>query len=90
MLTVRAGAVAAPLPDGKIRIVGGETKTKKSQTSTKSAEVYNRSTKSFEAHSAQATASRDYAAGAVLPSGEALIVAGYDTESKQQLKSAEA
>ncbi len=67
--------VAAPLPDGKVLIAGGEGARFSEDVS--SAELFNPGTGSFEPLASTMRSPREGAASAVLHNGEVLIVGGF-------------
>jgi hypothetical protein len=85
MATERDGPVAAPLPNGKVLITGGETEPSKP---VKSAELFNPTTNGFEKLAGEAIAGRYLPAAVALPNGKVLI-AGGGGEGFVRLKSAE-
>jgi hypothetical protein len=82
MTVSRAGAVATPLPDGRVLVVGGDDGT----NYLKSAEIFDPTTASFSPTGSM-TAPRTGAAAAPLLDGRVLVVGGYD--GTNYLKSAE-
>jgi predicted MFS family arabinose efflux permease len=77
MTAARGTPASAPLPDGRVLIVGGH----EASTTLASAEVFDPSADTFTALSAQMTTARDNAAAAPLPDGRVLIAGGYNGSS---------
>jgi hypothetical protein len=73
----REGAVAAPLPDGRVLIAGGETDT----SATSSAEVFDPTTNTFSAAGiGSMSTDRTEAVAAPLPDGRILVAGGVHYE----------
>jgi hypothetical protein len=70
MTTMRSGAAAAPLPDGRVLIAGGYD-----GTYLKSAEIFDPATYTFSPTGPMGTA-REHAAAAPLPDGRVLVAGG--------------
>jgi Kelch motif len=85
MGTARRGAVAAPLPDGRILVAGGSYNDG-TEHSLASAEVFNPATGAFTAVN-DMTVARVRAAAAPLPDGRVLVLGGND--GSDRLSSAE-
>ena len=75
MTTQREGAVAAPLPDGRVLVAGGYYFDGSSHYLS-SAEIFNPATGSFSPTGAMSVA-REYAAAAPLPDGRVLVAGGF-------------
>jgi len=71
--TAREEAAAAPLPNGKVLIVGGDNKGPLN-----TAELYNPAMEAFEPLAPKMTSARDGAIAAPLPNGKVLIAGGYN------------
>jgi hypothetical protein len=85
MTVGRTGAVAAPLPDGRVLVAGGSTSGSEVLSS---AEIFNLATGAFSPTGPMTTPRVD-AAAAPLPDGRVLVAGGYDGTSHQFVSSAE-
>jgi hypothetical protein len=75
MTSPRSGALAAPLPDGRVLIAGGYNGTSGGYVA--SAETFNPGTGTFSAVGSMSTGRSD-PAGGQLPDGRVLVAGGYD------------
>ena len=74
----RSGAVTAPLPGGKVLIVGGAPD---GQVPTTSADLYDPNTDAFVASAGVLATARVWAVAAPLPSGKVLIAGGQSSDN---------
>jgi hypothetical protein len=86
MTAARDGPAAAPLPSGKVLVVGGALELGKPL---KTAELFNPATNTFEAIGAEMAVGRYFPAAVTLPNGKVLIAGGYGGSGVATLKTAE-